>query len=488
MAEDAAGMVERALNAAREEFGVRAGFPPEVIAAAEEAARRGASPGAGREDRRELALVTIDPPGSRDLDQALCIRADPSGGFRLWYAIADVGFFVDRGGPIEVEAWKRGVTFYAPDHREPLYPPSISQDAGSLLPDVDRPCILFDFSLDARAEVHALSIYPAVVRSRAQLTYAQVVEHVCNGGKAFQDKEWASTLDELRRFGELREKIEAARGGVSLPLVAQHVTQMAARHLGYAVEFEQPMRSEEWNEQVSLLVGHWAARRMLDAGVGMLRVMPPPDPEALERFQCAARALGFGWPDGMSYPDFIRSLDVDHPCITPLVWQARPVMRGADYVSFQGEAPENPMHQALAMHYAHATAPLRRLGDRYVLDLLVTLCAGRQPTPEEADTLLRLPAVMNDADSRASKLERRAVDVAEAWVLRERVGQAFAATVLGARGGDVEVQIEDPPVRAAAPRGAAHYEPGQQVTVVLESVSVQEGRVEFRVGPSPVRA
>ena len=482
MAADDAGRVEQALDAAREEFGVRAGFPPEVLAAADEAAGRAASPGEGRQDRRDLPLVTIDPPGSRDLDQAVLIRAEGEGGFRLWYAIADVGFFVDRGGPVEAEAWKRGVTFYAPDHKEPLYPPAISQDAGSLLPDVDRPCILFEFSLDPAAEVTDLSIYPAVVRSRAQLTYAQVVEHVCNGGQAFREQEWAESLNELRRFGELRERIEADRGGVSLPLVSQHVTQMAARHLGYGLEFEQPMPSEEWNEQVSLLIGHWAARRMLDAGVGMLRVMAGPDPEALERFRRSARALGFTWADGMEYPDFIRSLDIANPRITPLVWQARPVMRGADYVSFQGEPPENPLHHALAMPYAHATAPLRRLGDRYVLDLLVALVTGGRPTAEEVDTLMRLPAVMNDVDSRAARLERRAVDVAEAWMLRDRIGQPFAATVLGVRGGDVEVQIEDPPVRAAAPTGDDRYEPGQRITVVLDRVSVQDGRVEFRVG------
>ena len=476
------GLVEQALNAAREEFGVRADFPPEVTDAAAEAASRVASPGDGRADRRDLPLVTIDPPLSRDLDQAVGIRAEPDGGFRLWYAIADVGFFVDRGGPIEAEAFKRGVTFYAPDHKVSLYPPAISENAGSLLPDVDRPCILFDFALDDRAEVRELTVAPAVVRSRAQLTYAQVVEHVCEGGTAFRDKEWAGTLDALRSFGELREKIEAERGGVSLPLVSQHVTQMAARNLGYALEFEQPMPSEEWNEQVSLLVGHWAARRMLEAGIGMLRTMPAPDPEALAGFRQSARALGFEWPDGVSYPEFIRSLDVKHPRITPLVWQARPVMRGADYVSFEGEPPENPLHHALAMPYAHATAPLRRLGDRYVLDLLVTLAAGGRPTPDEVDTLERLPAVMNDADSRAAKLERRAVDVAEAWMLRDRLGESFAATVLGVRGGDVEVQIEEPPIRAAADKGDARYEPGQPLTVILESVSVRDGRVEFRVG------
>ncbi|HEX8392696.1 MAG TPA: RNB domain-containing ribonuclease [Longimicrobium sp.] len=481
MADGEQSTVEQALDAARAEFGVRAGFPPEVTAAAAEAARRPVAPSDARADRRDLLLVTIDPPGSRDLDQAVCIQQTEDDGFRLYYAIADVGFWVDRGGAIEQEAWKRGVTFYTPDRKEPLYPPEISQNAGSLLPDQDRPCILFDFTLDERAEVTAFQVGPAVVRSRAQLTYGEVTEHVCGDGSLFRGKEWEETLREMRRFGELRRAQEAARGGVSLPLVSQHVARMAAERLGYEVQFEQPVASEEWNEQVSLLIGHYAALRMVEGGIGMLRVMGGPEPKAVDKFRRIALAMGFAWPEGMEYAAFIRSLDRTHPRLTPLVWQARPVMRGADYVAFDGEPPADPLHHALAMQYAHATAPLRRLGDRYVLDLLVTLAAGARPTPEESKTLAALPAVMNEAETRESKLERRAVDVAEAWMLRERVGEVFPATCLDVRGHGIEVQIDDPPVRAVAQmtEGAAAPEPGAAVRVRLSSVNVLAGRAEF---------
>ena len=472
-------VVERALEAARAELGVRRGFPPDVQAAADEAAKRVAAPGTDREDRRDLPLVTIDPPGSRDLDQALYIQAQPAGGFVVWYAIADVAFFVERGGVVEAEAWKRGLSVYGPDRKDPLYPPELSQGAASLLPEQDRPAILFRFDVDPAGDLTATDVRRAFVRSRAQLTYAQVVEHVNGGERLFAKEAWADGLTAMRRFGELRQAVEAARGGVSIPLVDQHVTNLSARRLGYALEFETPKDSEEWNEQVSLLTGHAAALLMLQAKVGLVRVMGPPDPEALDAFRRAAPALGFRWPREMSYPDFIRSLDLAHPCITPLLWQARRVNRGADYLAFDGEVPADPLHHALAMPYAHATAPLRRLCDRYVLDLLVQLSAGARPSAAEVETLGRLPAVMDEAERRESKFERRAVDIAEAWVLRERVGERFAATVLGARGGDVEVQIEDPPVRALADVKGDKPEPGDAVQVKLDRVSVEEGRVFF---------
>ena len=471
-------VVERALDAAREELGVRCGFPAEVLAEAEQVSKRVATANAEREDRRDLPLVTIDPPGSRDLDQALYVRRD-DGGFRLFYAIADVGFFVDRGGALETEAWKRGLTVYGPDRKEPLYPPVLSQGAASLLPDEDRPAILFEFELDSAAELRATTVRRALVRSRAQLTYAQVVEHVCGGERLFAGREWADGLMVMRRFGELRDEIEAARGGVSIPLVAQHVTQLHTRPLGYAVEFEAPQASEEWNEQVSLLTGHAAAKLMLQARVGLIRVMGAPDPDAVESFRRAAEALRFPWPRETSYAEFIRGVDIAHPHVTPLLWQARRVNRGADYLAFDGDLPANPLHHALAMPYAHATAPLRRLCDRYVLDLLIQLSAGGRPSAADVETLERLPKTMDEAERRESRFERRAIDVAEAWVLRDRVGQRFAATVLARRDGDVEVQIEVPPVRSVAETNGRRAAPGEAVQVKLDRVSVDEGRVFF---------
>ena len=252
-------VVERALDAAREELGIRREFPPEVQTAAEEAATRVPVADAERVDRRDLPLVTIDPPGSRDLDQALYIQARPDGGFVVWYAIADVAFFVDRGGPIEAEAWKRGLTAYGPDRRDPLYPPVLSAGAASLLPDADRPAILFHFEVDSAGALAETHVRRALVRSRAQLTYTRVAEHVTGGGRTFAGEPWSEGLTAMRTFGDLRQRVEAARGGVSIPLVDQHVTDLTARRLGYALEFEAPMASEEWNEQVSLLTGHAAA-------------------------------------------------------------------------------------------------------------------------------------------------------------------------------------------------------------------------------------
>ena len=474
--------IERAFDRLRRELGVRTAFPSEVLAAAEAAAQRDPAADEGREDRSDLPFVTVDPPGSRDLDQALCLEPTESG-FRAWYAIADVGFWVDRGGPIEAEAWLRGETAYAPDRRDPLYPPRLSEGAASLLPGGVKPVVLFDLELDARAELVAHHVQRALVRSRAQLTYQQVAEHVERGGRLFAEEPWAESLTLLKTVGELRRQREAERGGVSLPLPAQHVERSAAAQLGYRLEYDEPCVSEDWNAQVSLLAGHAAALRMVEAQVGVLRVLPPAEASAVERLRRAALGLGFAWPAGQSYADFIRALETGHPNAATLVWQARRVMRGADYVAFDGALPADPQHHALAMVYAHCTAPLRRLADRYVLDLVVGLAAGETPSAAERAVLPELARAMNAAEARGGKLARTVVDLAEAWTLRHRVGETFPATVLSVHGGRVEVQMEAPPVRADAVRGAVErwLELGEQVRVRLAGVDLETGATNFEL-------
>ena len=135
-------------DAIRVELELPGAFPPDVERAAERAA---AAPlPRDRADRRDLPFVTIDPPGSTDLDQALHIAADGDG-WVLSYAIADIGLYAPVGGPVDAEARARGETIYLPDGRVLLSPAVLTEDVASLLPDRDRPCVLFTIPVSAAA-------------------------------------------------------------------------------------------------------------------------------------------------------------------------------------------------------------------------------------------------------------------------------------------------------------------------------------------------
>jgi exoribonuclease R len=170
--------VTGALAALRAELGVPSMFPSAARAEAEEAARTGGrSPaeiaGGGRDsvrsDRRDVDLVTIDPAGSMDLDQAVHV-ASSGRGYIVRYAIADVAAFVEPGGPLDDETRRRGATVYGPDVRTPMLPPVLSAGAASLLPDQDRPAVLWTIALDPHGEITSAAVTRAVVRSRARIT------------------------------------------------------------------------------------------------------------------------------------------------------------------------------------------------------------------------------------------------------------------------------------------------------------------------------
>src|SRR3982751_854580 len=156
--------------AIRERLHVPVEFPPEVLEAAAVAASAPQLPVA---DLTDVPFVTVDPPGSTDLDQAMHLQRRGDG-YHVDYAIADVPAFVAPGGAVDAEARRRGQTLYAPDKRAPLHPPVLSEAAASLLPDQERPAFVWRFDLDAEGEVRSASVVRAQVRSRRRLDYGQV--------------------------------------------------------------------------------------------------------------------------------------------------------------------------------------------------------------------------------------------------------------------------------------------------------------------------
>ena len=158
----------------RVELAVPREFPPEVVSVAQGSAAHGPAGDPRRRDLTDLEFVTVDPPDSLDLDQALFIER-ASSGYRVWYAIADVAAWVAPGDAVDLEAHHRGQSFYAPDERASLHPPVLSEGAASLLDDGHaRPALVWRIDLDSSGQATASTVERASVRSRARLSYRQV--------------------------------------------------------------------------------------------------------------------------------------------------------------------------------------------------------------------------------------------------------------------------------------------------------------------------
>lgn len=452
-----------ALTALREGIEAPVEFPPEAVAEAE-----AASAPTPELDLRDVPFATLDPLGSKDLDQAFHLERAGTG-YQVRYAIADVPGFVTPGGAVDAQARLRGQTLYLADGNIPLHPRVLSEDRASLLPDAERPALVWTFTLDAEGSKTDFRLERGLIRSRAQLDYVSA--------QASVDRDGDDHLALLREIGELRRAQEAERGGASLNLPDEEVVQREDGR--YDIERRRPLAIEDWNAQLSLLTGMAAAELMINAKVGVLRTMAQPDEQAFAQFRRQTEALGRPWKDGR-YGEYLRALDKTDPLTLPVLEAAASLFRGAGYVTFDGRLPDGDLMQAaIGAPYAHATAPLRRLVDRWSLAICEAVSQDR-PVPDWArESLPQLPDLMQQAGQRASELNAETIDRVEAALLHPLVGTRIDATIIELRGEDrAAVQIAEPAVTASAPIPAGTG-PGDTVTLTLESVDVAKGEVRF---------
>src|SRR6478752_7444742 len=437
---DVARQLTARFEAVRREFEVPDGFPPAVVAEASSAAGAASLP---ERDETDIPFITIDPPTSMDLDQAMSIERQGEG-YRVRYAIADVPAFVRAGGAVDTEARRRGQTVYCPDERIQLHPSELSEGA-------------------------AVEVHRAMVRSVRRYDYEQVQKEV-DAGTAEE------CLMLLKEVGEKRVMLERRRGGAALPMPEQEVEE--DENGDFRISFRPLLSAEDWNAQISLLTGMGAADLMLRGAVGILRTMPPPDPRDLARFRRQAAAAGVAWPEGLAYGEFLRTLDRAEPRHLALIHEATSLFRGAGYTPFDGSVPDQPLHAAVANPYAHVTAPLRRLVDRFGLVVCEALSAGREVPAWAREGLPTLPEIMSTSDRRTNGVERACTDAVEAAELHPHVGGTLEGVVVEENEKGVVVQLIELAVVAKA---AGKARAGETVTVRVDAAEVSTGTITLTI-------
>ncbi|MDP9464570.1 MAG: RNB domain-containing ribonuclease [Actinomycetota bacterium] len=436
------------LRGIRQQFKVPGEFPAAVLLAADEAARRAPT---AHVDRTDWPFVTLDPATSTDLDQAFHIEMAGSD-VLLHYAIADVAWFVDDGGQLDNEAWQRGATQYLPDGKAGLYPPVLAEGAASLLPDGPRPAIVFHVRVGSDGQSKLDGVERSSIRSRAKLAYETVQPAQLPDG-----------------FPELARRIAAAeegRGASRIEPLEQEVH--ATEHGGYDISFRPRLQSEDDNAAMSLATNLAIADALFAAGTGLFRVMPDPDERAEQRLRHTARAFGIEWPAATDLRQFERTLDGNAPKSAALFMAIRRAGGGASYVPFI--AGQRPWHSAMAATYAHATAPLRRLADRYVVMAALDIANGR-PLPDGiSSAFAKLPMVMERADDTANQIEHAVIDLAEVALLSAQTQRSFSAVVTDVDDRGARIQLCELPVVARV--DAHHVEPGDDVRVRVVSTDI----------------
>ena len=444
------------LAAIRSQYQLPEAFPLEVIAEAEAAVKR---PLSDHQDRTDMHFVTLDPASSKDLDQAFAIEVHTAS-IICHYAIADVGWFVDDGGAMDREAWIRGTSQYLPDGKISLYPQILSEGAASLLPGVERPAILFSTRIETDGSALLERVERVKIRSRAKFAYETVK---------------ASDLPD--GFAELERRIAAAedkRGASRSDPPEQEVVE----HDGhYDLKLSPQNPAEQQNAALSLASNLAVADALLKHRTGLFRVMPEPEGWALKRLRNTAKAMGIDWPKGRAVPEMERLLDSADPNEAALLLAIRKASPGASYEPFRDGV--TPWHAAMAATYAHSTAPLRRLADRYVVMAAYAVANGKPVPAAIAQAFDRLPKVMARADALGGNIQRAVIDLAEAIALKDRIGETFAAVVTDVDQRGPRIQLCGLPVVSRLKD--AEVAAGEAIKVRLDEADPETRRIAFSV-------
>ncbi len=453
---DRDGALSRGLADIRTQFSVPAAFPGPVLADAALAAGR---PIANHEDWTSRAFATLDPAASTDLDQAFSIER-AGADLVLHYAIADVAWFVTPRGPLDVEAWVRGTTIYMPDEKASLYPFSLSEGAASLLPNVDRPSVVFTVRIDPAGKSSLDGAVRAIIRSRAKLAY-----------------ETATAAELGGDFAELSRRIDQAedeRGAARVDAPEQELAIDETGH--FSLKFRPQSTAETQNAALSLAANLAIADTLQAHRTGLFRIMPEPDDGSVNRLRHSAKALGLVWSKSESLKQFEDGLDSANPRHAAFEAAVRRAGPKASYAPYQPGVV--PWHSAMAATYAHATAPLRRLADRYVIEATLQIASGQAVSNDLGSIFQQLPAVMAKAEEKAGQVDRAVLGLAEAVMLAGREGSRFTAVVTDIDDRGARIQLSDLAVVARV--DGAGLMPGDAVTVELTTVDIAHRQVQFQ--------
>ena len=361
---------------------------------------------------------------------------------------------------------RRGQTIYLPDEPARLHPAELSEGEASLLPDVDRPAVVWTFHLDASGEVESFHVERALVRSRARLDYDQAHHDLISG-------ELHSSIALLPEMGKLRQASSLRRHAISLRLPSQRVVEGDDGQFELVIEPRHEIM--DYNSEISLLTGMCAGQLMAEHRVGFLRTLPAATEESEQAFLQGVAALGYEVGE-QRISKFLLSINADDPRGMAAMRLAQKLLRGADYVWLCEDDAE--IHAGIGGYYAHVTAPLRRLVDRFASEVCLALCAGEEIPAWVTDKADEVIATMRRTSQLASQVDKAVLNWVEAKVLQPWVGHNFEAIVL-ARDEEKDtasVFVADPPVLAdvigAPPQG-------KSVKVSLITANPDKREVKF---------
>ncbi|MFO7893546.1 MAG: ribonuclease R [Longimicrobiales bacterium] len=474
-------------------------FPAEVDRAAEALQEGGVRAGhlAGRVDLRGQLIFTIDPPEARDHDDALSIQEGEDGLWEVGVHIADVSHYVEEGGVIDQEAFKRGTSVYLVDRVIPMLPEALSADLCSLRPHEDRMAVSLLLRMDDEANVRSHELVRSVIRSAHKLAYGDAQDILSDEGSVSAEVDEA--VRNLAALGRKLRQKRADRGSIDFDLPESRVVLNTE---GEPTDIQKVLRLEAHRliEDFMILANETVDRAARSRKLPFLhRVHGAPDGDRLERLKAFLAGLGVRIPDEPTPKDLQQALArfdgrPEENLVSTVVLRS---MKRAHY-------SEKPLgHFGLATdHYTHFTSPIRRYSDLEVHRMLTRAFVDGQQLPEELRTE-RLPVVARRTSERervAVDAERDSVDMKKTEFMEQHVGDVFDGTVSGVTSfglfilldryfveglvhmssleDDYYVFLEDQ-FALVGEHTKKRYQLGDRVTIQVAAVNLEERKIDF---------
>jgi ribonuclease R len=472
---------------------------PDVFPAAALREAEGARPASvrGREDWREVAFVTIDPPDAKDHDDAVHAAPDTDpknpGGYVISIAIADVAHYVQPGSALDREALKRGNSVYFPDRVVPMLPERISNDLCSLRPHEDRAALAVRIVVGADGRKRTHSFHRVLIRSVAKLSYAQAQAAI--DGRADEDTEplVAPVLEPLYAAYQALKRARNERAPLDLDLPERKIILKSDGTVDRVIT---PARLEAHRliEEFMILANVAAAEALERASVPLIyRVHDEPDPERVNALREFLKTVDISLSKGSQ----LRAAQFNH--ILERV-KGRDVENLVNEVVLRTQAQaeysaENYGHYGLNLRrYAHFTSPIRRYADLVVHRGLIR--AGKLGDGGLAETLDprmlgEIAATISVAERRAMKAERETFDRLLAHFLADRVGASFEGRIAGVTRVGLFVKLDDTGADGFIPArtiGTEYFRYHEDRHALVGSASGESYRLGDRVAVKLVEA
>ena len=400
----------------------------------------------GRKDLRDLPFVTIDSETARDFDDAVYCepleraanaRRAPQG-LRLIVAIADVSHYVEHAAALDADAQLRGNSVYFPRRVIPMLPEALSNGLCSLNPDVDRLCVACDMRIGARGRIERYTFYPAVIKSRARLTYTRVGAFL-GGERAAVPAQAIENLGHLQRVYAALAQARERRGAIDFDTIE---TELEFDDRGKIQRILKVERNEAHRliEECMLAANVCASVFLRRHRHPMLyRVHEGPTEEkraALSEF-LKEFGLHLGGGDDPKASDYARLLAriKGRPDVQLLQTVLLRSLQQAVY------SPDNTGHFGLAYEsYTHFTSPIRRYPDLLVHRAIKAVLARRRYAPGD---WAALGAHCSMTERRADEATRDVVTWLKCFYMRDRVGESFAGSISAVTGFGIFVALDD---------------------------------------------